>query len=144
MDPGERPQVDPVAGAVAEIGNGGNAIARLVDEDIRADATDQRVVAAAAVEHIVAVETFKRVVAAIAGDDVIELGAPHRVDAAVEVIVPDRVVAIGIAGPAGTERDDDAAGRMIVGDAGVAVADDGIVAGVALEFIEGRAAAIDA
>src|SRR4030081_3511485 len=126
------PQIDPVSRGVAEIDDGGNAISGLVDEDIRAGTADERVVAAAAIEHVVAAPAIQRVVEGIAGEDVVEFRTSDRVDTADDIVdagggahgaaVNRSVVA---------KRDDHAAGRMIIGDAGVAVAGDLIVAATA-------------
>src|ERR1700738_2523483 len=137
VNPGERPQVDPVSGGVVEIGDGGNAISGLVDEDIRAGTAGERVVAATAVEHVVAAPATQGVIAAIAGEDVVELGANHPIDAA------DNIVSAGGGAHSAAvnrtvvpKRNDYAAGRMIIGDAGVAIAGDRIVAAAAFKFIK--------
>ncbi len=80
---------------MAEIGDGGNAISGFVNEDIRAGAAGEGIVATPAIEDIVAVKAFQRVVVAVASDDVVELGAPYCIDAAYDRIVSNRYIAIG-------------------------------------------------
>src|SRR5260370_42447306 len=80
---------------MAEIGDGGTAISGFVNDDIRAGAAGEGIVATPPIEDIVAVKAFQRVVVAVASDDVVELGAPYCIDAAYDRIVSTRYIAIG-------------------------------------------------
>src|SRR4030088_2597475 len=86
VDRRKRPQVDPVCRGVVEISDGGNAIAGLVDEDIRASTAGERIVAATTVENVVAALALQRVVEGITGDGVVELGAAYARDASDDII----------------------------------------------------------
>ena len=143
-----RPQIDPVPLGAVEIDNAVVAAAGVIDEDVRAGAAGQRIVAAEPPENIVTALAFQNVVAAMAGDDVVEFGAAHGADAADADrprdirIVADGSVAIGGSRAIRAERDHNAAGRMIEGDAGIAIAGDGIVTTAAFKFIGRGTAAI--
>src|SRR4051812_36847737 len=103
-----------------------------IDEAVEPVSTGQRVAAALA---------FDKVVSAIACDRVGKVGAADARDAAEECVGSDRGIAGGGARSIESERDRDAGRGIVVADAGIAVAGDGVVAAHALEFIEVAATA---